>query len=219
MSFRTLIGTASAMAVLLTAPATFAHDVKIETEETYDLKGFDTITVEGVYHLDVKVGDRFSVETSGTKKDMAKIRVYVEDGALVLGRKDKKGLKNNNNHGVNAVVTLPRLKAMEIAGVVTGDVTGIDADTFELEFAGVGELELNGRCDDLVIDMAGIGELDAKGLKCGDVEVNLAGMGEATVYASDRVDANAAGMGQIDVYGNPDVVQKSSAFLSKVHIR
>lgn len=219
MSFKTLIGTASAMAVLLTAPSVFAHDVEVEVEESYDLKGFDKITIEGVYHLDVKVGDGFSVETSGTKKDMDKIHVYVENGALVLGRKDNEGRKNNNNHGVNAVVTLPSLKAMEIAGVVSGDVSRIDADEFELEFAGVGELELSGKCGDLVIDMAGIGELDAKDLKCRDVEVNLAGMGEASVYASDRVDANAAGMGQIDVYGNPDVVQKSSAFLSKVRIR
>ena len=66
--------------------------------------------------------------------------------------------------------------------------------------------------------MAGIGELNAKGLKCEDVSVDLAGMGEASVYASDRIDANAAGMGSISVYGSPDVVQKSSAFMSSVKI-
>lgn len=218
MSFKTILGSAGAMAILLTAAPSFAHDAKAEVEEIYPLSGFDTITVEGVYHLDVRVGPDFSVETSGSKKDMAKIEVYVKNGALVLGQKDNKR-KSQNNKGVNATITLPALKAMEVAGVVTGEVSRIDADRFELDFAGVGELELSGTCGDLEIDMAGIGELDAKGLKCKDVDVDLAGMGEATVYASERVNAEAAGMGSIDVYGNPDVVQKSSNFMAKVHIR
>lgn len=220
MSFKTILGTASAMAVLLSSTAGFAHDDKGEVSKTYELTGFDKITVVGVYHLDVEVGDGFSIETSGSAKDMERAEIYVEDGALVLGSKDKKGKsRNQNSEGVHAVVTLPSLVGLEIAGVVTGDVTKIDAKSFDLEFAGVGELELSGTCDDLEVDMAGVGDLDASQLKCEDVEVNLAGMGEASVYASERVNANAAGIGQIDVYGNPEIVQKSSAFMSKVRIK
>lgn len=175
----------------------------------------------GVYHLDVQVGDSFSVETSGSKKDMAKIEVYVEDGVLVLGLKDRKKpkLRNGNNQGVNAVITLPALSGMEIAGVVTGGVSKIDVDSFDIDFAGVGELTLAGSCLNLEVNMAGVGELDAEGLECEDVEVNLAGVGEASVYASQSIDASAAGMGQIDVYGSPKTIEKSSAFLAKVKIR
>jgi hypothetical protein len=117
------------------------------------------------------------------------------------------------------VITMPALSAMDVAGVVTGNVRAIDAKKLQLEFAGVGELTLAGKCGDLELDMAGVGELDAGDLKCEDVDVNLAGMGEASVYASERIDANAAGMGQINVYGDPEVVQKSSTFMSKVHIK
>ncbi len=221
MKLKSIFAATCASVMLLTAHSAFAHDVKVETEKSYDLSGFDRITVAGVYHLDVVVGGRFSVETSGTQKDMAKIDVYVEDGALILGLKDEdsKKVRTRKNSGVNAVVRLPALNAMEIAGVVTGEVSKIDADLFELDFAGVGELNLSGQCKDLEIDMAGIGELDAKDLKCEDVDVNLAGMGEASVYASERIDANAAGMGQIEVYGKPDIVQESSAFMSTVRIR
>lgn len=220
MSIKTLFGAASAIAVLIATPA-FAHDAKGEVTETYDFDGFDKISVEGVYILDVRVGDDFSIETSGSKKDMAKIDVYVEDGALVLGRMNKKSfkLRNNNSDGVHAVVTLPALNGVEVAGVATGDVANIDADSFSLEFAGVGELGLSGTCGDLDIDMAGIGEVNAKALECESVVVDLAGMGEATVYASDRVEASAAGMGEINVYGDPEVVEKDSAFMAQVHIR
>ena len=220
---KTILGAASAMALLLSTQTAAAHDdkAKVEVEESYDLSGFDHITVEGVYHLDVEVGDSFSVETSGSKKDMAKIKVYVEDGALVLGLKDNKDrkLKGNNNRGVNAVVTLPALNGMEIAGVVTGKVSNIDSKRFEVNFAGVGELSLSGVCVEMELSMAGVGELDASDLKCEDVDADLAGVGEASIYASERVDANAAGIGEITVYGKPDVVEKSSAFMSKVKIK
>ena len=220
---KTVLGAASAMALLLSAQTATAHDdkAKVEVEESYDLSGFDNITVEGVYHLDVEVGDSFSIETSGSKKDMAKIEVYVRGDSLVLGRKDntRKKIGGENNHGVNAVITLPKLTGIEIAGVVTGEVSKINAESFSVEFAGVGDLTLSGKCTDLELEMAGVGDLDASDLKCEDVDVELAGMGEASVYASERVNAEAAGMGQINVYGKPDVVQKSSAFMSKVRIK
>ncbi len=82
-----------------------------------------------------------------------------------------------------------------------------------------GELTLAGKCDDLELDLAGVGELDGRDLKCKDVDVDLAGMGEASVNASERINADAAGMGQINVYGNPKVVQKSSTYMSKLHIK
>lgn len=218
---KTVLGAASAMALLLSTQTAAAHDAKPEVETTYELSDFERLTIEGVYHIDVQVGQPFSIKASGSKKDMAKADIYVEDGALVLGRKDQKnGIKmNNKNHGVDMVITMPSLAGMEVAGVVTGNVRAIDAGKLELEFAGVGDLSLSGKCVDLELEIAGVGELDAKDLKCEDVDVDLAGVGEATVYASERINADAAGMGQINVYGNPSVVQKSSAFMSKVHIK
>ena len=56
-------------------------------------------------------------------------------------------------------------------------------------------------------------------LKCENVDADLVGMGEASVYASRRVNVAAAGIGQIDVYGKPNVVKKPSTFMSKVKIK
>ena len=218
---KTVLGAASAMALLLSTQTAAAHDSKPEVEETYEFSGFESVTIEGVYHIDVQVGQSFSVKASGSERDMAKADIYVEDGALVLGRKYNKGSKKtyNNNKGVDMVITMPSLTGMDVAGVVSGNVRAIDADAFSVQFAGVGKLDLAGTCKHLEIDLAGVGELDASDLKCEDVNVDLAGMGEVSVYASERVDANAAGMGQIEVYGKPDIVQKSSTFMAKVRIR
>jgi hypothetical protein len=102
-------------------------------------QALDRISIEGAYHIDVQVGQPFSIQASGSKKDMAKAEIYVEDGALVLGRKDsKKSNKTFNNKGVDMVITMPDLSAMDVAGVVTGNIRAIDAEKLKLEFAGVG---------------------------------------------------------------------------------
>ena len=81
MKLNTLLRTVGATAVLLTAGAAHAHDSKPEVIESYEFSGFDRITIEGVYHLDVQVGQPFSIKASGSKKDMAKAKIFVEDGA------------------------------------------------------------------------------------------------------------------------------------------
>jgi hypothetical protein len=63
-----------------------------------------------------------------------------------------------------------------------------------------------------------MGELDARGLKCEDVDIDMSGMGSASVYASESVDADMSGMGSIDVYGSPKDVKKDKSFMSSVTI-
>lgn len=190
-------------------------------EKNFDLNGFDQIEVVGVYNMDVQVGGDFSIETSGRTKDMEKMEVYVKNGTLVLAtdeNKKRKGWRGNNNRGIDITITMPSLNGLEITGVGNGEVSGIESDNFTIEVAGIGAMELNGRCGKLNADYAGMGELDARGLKCETVTVDMSGMGSASVYASDSVDADMSGMGSIDIYGNPKKVEKDKTFLSSITV-
>ncbi len=201
-----------------------AHEVKDgnKVEQTHDLSGFNKISITGVYDADIKVGGNdYSVFTSGRAKDVQWMKVYVDGDTLILAQneKKKKGLKTNNTQGVNVEITLPALEGLAITGVGQGHITGIDSNRFSIEIAGVGDMELSGRCGYLDADIAGMGQMDASDLKCEDVNIDLAGMGQASVYASNSVDADAAGMGNVEVYGNPDTVKKDSNFMSSVRIK
>lgn len=219
---------ATALILMSVGPAT-AHEVddKNRVEETHNITDFTKIRITGVYELDVQVGEDFSVFTSGKHKDVEHMKVYLKGSTLVLAQDEDKrnknikwnGRKNKNNSGIRAVITLPTLKGLDITGIGAGEVKGIESERFEIEAAGISDMELSGTCGTLDVDMAGLGEIRAEDLKCEDVDVDLAGMGEITVYASKSVEADAAGMGKIEVYGNPKDVEKSKSFMASVKIK
>jgi hypothetical protein len=208
---------------LLTAPLAHAHDDADhgpqdgDVQQTHDLQDFDAIDVRGVYRLNVVVGDDYKVFTSGQPKETDRMKVYVKNGVLILDQ-DKEKTKSKNRKGVWVDISLPSLNDIDITGVGTGDISGVDSDNFELDVSGVGELTITGRCGDLDTTMRGVGEINARGLECENADVNLKGVGEVTLFASESVDVSASGIGSVGVYGKPKKVEKSKGFLSGVTI-
>lgn len=225
---KTLTSTAIAAAMLLagaahfqTASAKDKHDDKRDVVETYDFDGFDEIEVMGVYELEIEVGERFSVKTKASKKEAQYLDVSMSGDTLILDnrRENGKSWKNNNRKSVLAVITMPSLTDLEITGVATGEVTGIDGGSLDVSLAGVGELDFEGKCDSFEIDLAGVGEIDAEDLICDDVDASLGGVGELEVHATKSVNADAGGVGQIVVYGDPEDRDVDDGFMAKVKFK
>ena len=211
---RFFLGVASASLLLVTA----AHAEKVTRD--VDLTGFNEIDISGVFEIDVTVGDDFSIELSGEEDEMARVTTSVKNGVLHLGR--EKGKKRWNmkrdEHGIKATISMPSLSAFDVSGVVEGKIAGIDADAFDLELSGVGDISLAGECGALDADVSGVGDLDARDLECRDVEIDVSGVGSASVFASESVAAEVSGMGDIDVYGSPSEVRKESSMFADVTV-
>ena len=98
---------------LAAAGAALAHDDEGEKiSRTLNLAGFDSIKVSGVYEIDVRVGSEFSIQLSGYEDEMERVEATVKNGELNLGHK-KRGWRNrgdNNDHGVEAVITMPAMQ-------------------------------------------------------------------------------------------------------------
>lgn len=196
------------------------RDKSEDITETLDVTGFDEIQVAGVFEVDVSVGGEFSVTVSGPPSEMERLDVTVENGVLNLDRKDgERGERKWREFGLTADITLPALKAIDIAGVADGRVSGVDADEFEVDLAGVGDLTISGACGRLEADVAGVGDLNAKELECREVDVDVSGVGSASVYASETADASVSGIGSIDIYGSPSQVDKSSSFIASISVK
>ena len=181
------------------------------------MSGFDNIEIIGVYELSVKVGPDFSVKTSGSEKLVENMKVYIRGDTLILDNDHHKKIKNN--HGVLATITLPYLDGLDIRGVGTGDISGVEADNFTLDVSGVGEMDIEGTCGSLRAEVSGVGDFSTGDLKCEDVKADLSGVGQFTVYASESADVSARGIGEVVVLGNPKSIKKDSGFLSKVRVR
>ncbi|RKQ70744.1 putative autotransporter adhesin-like protein [Litorimonas taeanensis] len=191
-----------------------------EVEKTFNYSGFDEIEIAGVFNMDVQIGKAFSIHTAGDKKEMERLKVTLKNDVLILdmseGNKRKRWGKNN--HGIDVTITMPSLNGLEIAGIGSGNIYGIDSDAFSLDVSGIGGIQLDGSCRTLDVDFDGMGDVDAKNLKCETVDIDVSGMGAASVYASESVDADMSGMGSIDVYGNPKKVKKDKGFMSSINI-
>lgn len=216
---RKTIMMAAGVAVIASMGAVHAKDDDMVTR-SYDLGGFDEIDVAGVYELDVQVGAEFAVTLTGPDYEMERVEVSVKNDALHLSQRDwKRGdKKRNRRQGVNAVITLPSLVGLEISGVVEGVIAGVDAERFDLDLSGVGDIDIKGQCGDLDADVSGVGDLDARALECRAVDVKVSGVGDANVFASESIDAKISGMGDIDVYGSPEKIRKDSGMFSEITV-
>ncbi|WP_411816045.1 head GIN domain-containing protein [Hyphococcus sp. DH-69] len=207
------IGVASAVFAVIGTPHAWAQD---EVTKSYDLAGFDMIDIAGVYELEVEVGSPFSITLTGPKREMSLAKVSVRDGVLYLDReKEDQGIHRD---GIDAVITLPNLKALEVSGVVAGEISGVDVDQFNLDLSGVGDLKVSGQCSALEAKVSGVGDLNAEDLQCGEVTVKVSGVGSASVYARQSVDARVTGMGDIEVFGSPEDVRKNGSMFSDITI-
>lgn len=221
---------ATSLALLLTVstlaffPIASAHDdedhgpQKGDIEQLHDLADFDQIEIRGVYRLNVTAGEDYKVFTSGQPKEVEDMKVYVKDGVLILDQDQDNKKKRSNRDGVWVDIALPSLNGVDITGVGTGDIMGVNSERFNLDVSGVGELEIGGSCGSLDASMRGVGEINARGLECRDADVSLKGVGEVSIFASESVDVSAKGVGEVNVYGKPKSVEKSKGFLSGVTV-
>lgn len=195
------------------------RDKSKDISQVFDLRDFDRIDIGGVYEFDVTVGGDFSVEISGSPEEMAIVEARVEDGELYLGQdRPDHGKRRWRNQGLTATISLPSLIGIDASGVSEGNVTGIAADNFSARLSGVGDLDLEGTCGQLVARVSGVGDLNARKLECDGVNVRVSGIGDAKVYASDEADAAVSGIGAIKIYGSPETVDKSGTFLSSISV-
>lgn len=214
---------AAAATTLLIAGTAVAHDgdnVDRDVVADYDFSGFDSIDVSGVYKLDIRAGDRFSVRTEATEDGAEWLDVKLKGDTLVLGKKKRhksSDWKNDHHdHGVHVIVTMPRLVDLDVSGVATGEVSAFTGGRINIDVGGVSDLTLSGTCSRLDIDMGGVGKVDAEALKCDHVDADMGGVGKLSVYAAKSIRADSGGMSTINVYGNPSDTNVESSRMSKV---
>jgi len=220
--FKTVSAVTVATAMVAVPITASAHGKKNKDhiDQTHEVSGFDELEIGGVYELDVQVGEKFSVTTSGHENEVEDMKIEVVGDTLRVGHKKKRKRSwSGNKNGIQIKITMPELNAISVGGVADGHIKGIDTDRLVIEIGGVGGFDISGKCKNLDIEVAGVGEFDARDLKCESADVQLAGVGEIDLYASHSVDVQTAGVGEVNVYGNPKHVEKTKSFLSEVNIK
>jgi hypothetical protein len=190
-----------------------------DVSEERSVAAFTKILIKGGIELDLTAGKDQKLVVETEEGYLERVLTFVDGDTLVIDMEDKRRRKFWNDVDVDITIQMPTLEGIEVRGAVDGDVRNLDADKLMVEIKGAADLNLEGNCETLTLDIKGAGDIGADDLKCKVVDVDVKGAGSASVYASDEVEANVRGVGSIDVYGKPKTIRKKVGGIGSISIR
>lgn len=186
----------------------------LETREI-DLKDFDEISVGGAFEVEVHFAKSQEVSVTIDDNLWDNLELEVRNGRLIIDW-DK---NCNPDDDCRLELTVSALKAMTIHGAADVKIEDFDGDSFDFDLSGAAELEMNGKVEELDIQVSGAGEIDTRDLQAQHVKVRISGAGEANISASESLDAQVSGVGNINYWGDPEKKRTSVSGLGDISAR
>jgi hypothetical protein len=190
--------TAASSLVLLTFPA-------IASSVDYNVGPFTSIKAYNGVVVRVVAGDEQRVTASaGNPAALAKLRVTVEQGNLVVGFDP--GFRGFDFLGGNVItvdVEMPTLIDSDLAALPATPGTEVSSPTLHIDAAMGATLFIEGTCGSASVSVNMGATVDAKALECEVVTVNATMGGMTGIFARDKAVIDASSGASVDVYGNP----------------
>lgn len=217
---------ASAKTLTITSePAENAAATDKKMVEAYmKVEPFETITIDLVLSVCFVQADKYCVEAQGTERLIKAIDIKVKDGQMTIT--SDKHYKINRGEKLTLTIYSPTLsrivlngvgnvripdkletKFMEVVNNGVGNIRFYDLQCDELivKSTGVGNIELAGRTEKIIITSDGVGSVEAYDMVSKVTNVQMDGVGSIHCYASERIDCTNDGVGSIFYKGNPTI--------------
>lgn len=155
-------------------------------------------------HYQAGSGDQLIV--AGDPNFIAHVRV--KDGLVSL---DCNGNFHLGKHE-RVEVTLPGRRTFKSFALLgTGDVqlSGLSQPAVKVSIAGSGDLQADGKTDNLTVDVKGSGDLRLGDLAAKNVDVDIKGSGKAEVAPQESLNVDLSGSGTIYLRSEPKKIETS----------
>lgn len=155
-------------------------------------------------HYQAGTGDQLVVK--GNPDLIAHIRVH--DGLVALDCNGKFHFGKDDRIDV----TLPgrrTFKSFALLGTGNVQLSGLSQPDVKLTIAGAGDLQADGKTDNLTVDVRGSGNLKLGDLAAKNVDVDIKGSGKAEVAPEDSLNVELAGSGTIYLRSEPRKIETS----------
>ena len=197
------------------------RDAGPDVSRSYQVAGFDRLSVAGPYEVNVVTGGPVGVTAKGGSHLLDETDVIVEGNTLKIQPKKKKGVRWSWRDG-KAVFTVNAaalhgvsmagsggVKVDKVAGDFDGEVAGsgelnvgqIAGGKVKFDIAGSGGVEAAGRADTVDISIAGSGDVKLGALAARSAEVSIAGSGNIQPNASESANVSIMGSGNVAISG------------------
>jgi hypothetical protein len=220
---RRLAASAIGIAILAACSqdATAGRDDGPVASRSFQLSGFERVTLAGADEVRVTTGGDFTVRAEGPSATLEKLDLRVEDGELIVDRIKERRWGLNLDRGATVHVTMPRATAVRITGAgdmtldrgsgdFSGAITGagdlavgsIYAERVRLDLAGTGDIAVAGSTRMLNASVSGAGSIRAVDLVAASGRVRLTGVGGIEARIDGPADVELSGVGSADLGPN-----------------
>ncbi len=214
---RTLLALGCVAVLTACSPAASAAD---DATRSFAVSGFDTVRLAGSDTIRVLHGASASVIARGPAENLDHLDIRTQGNTLVVSRKPT-GVFGWSRRSATVTVTMPMIRAVELAGsgnlsvdrvdaaqfdaILTGSgdlsLMGVNANSLKLRLTGSGNAIAAGRTRAADLSVTGSGKLTADKLIAETVSLSVIGSGSANARATTSATLSTAGSGDATVYG------------------
>lgn len=165
-----------------------------------EVAAFDKVELKGPDRVVVRVGAAQSVSMEGDSAVLERMEVVVEDGKLVVRRKERNYSISGDNERATVTVTLPQLAAAAVGGTGRMSVDRVSGGDFSAAVGGSGQLRVGQtQARKLEAAVGGSGDLTFDRVEADSVEMAIGGSGTIGVAGRTRmVEASIGGSGNVE---------------------
>ncbi len=175
--------------------------------EVRDLKGFKSIDVGGVFHVEITAQKEFSVEVEADNNLLQYIKTEVRGGKLNIEIDKKVSTKNP----MLIRITAPDIDDLEVSGAANVTVNDLKNAGISVDSSGASKIKITGETAKLTIDVSGATKIDAENLTSENATVDASGASQVSVNVTGQLKADASGASKIAYSGSPANVEKKSS--------
>ena len=191
------------------------------TQRSFNLAGFDSVSLAGPHDVVIKVGGAHSVRAEGGSAVLDRLEMKIEGRNLEIGTK-RGNWSFRNAPKTTIYITMPAIRAAAIAG--SGDmkidraegqdfaasiggsgnieVAALRVGEANFSIAGSGDIRAKGTSGRSKVSIAGSGDVDASSLESRSADVSIVGSGNVRARAMETADVSIMGSGDVDISGS-----------------
>lgn len=216
---------ALALLVLLTACeiqiGTGPKGSGIEASSKRETAAFSRIDLRGDAQVSIVAGRASSVTVRGDDNLMSRVKTRVEGDTLVISTRNYR-----SEIGMSVEIGVPALNGVELSGSGAIDVHKLSGASFSADLSGSGDMKIDGKVDELELDISGSGETWLDNISANDIRLGIGGSGDISASGTtDSLEVEIPGSGeaqldhlaalraQVDISGSGDVSLRATTSL------
>jgi hypothetical protein len=192
--------------------------------KTFKSEPFNSIDCNISATVRIRQSELVSVSALGQQNILDLLEIKVEGQKLVIDYKQECVMTSFDS--LIITISAPEIASLHLNGSgemsTIGSITQQNLDVIingsgsirasiispgklNASIAGSGNMFLDGTTVDANFDIAGSGEIHAYDLQAKTISIEISGSGDASVFASEKIDAKVSGSGDVHYKGNPQV--------------